>query len=155
MLSAWIAVRPIPPRLQPIKNEKEKREIGLSGFLRYCHFPARRVKLHGAPLAGTRNPVMDVEFTDSDLERLELEHNFTGGHSPEAVRGFRKVIQAIRAATDERDLYALKSLHFEKLKGDRQHQRSLRLNKQWRLIVEIMDAKPKNKIVIIGIEDYH
>ena len=99
--------------------------------------------------------LMEVEFTDPNLKRLELEHNFTGGHPPEAVRGYRKVVQAIRAAVDERDLYAMKSLRFEKLKGDRQHQRSLRLNKQWRLIVEIIAATPKNKIAIIGIEDYH
>ena len=64
-------------------------------------------------------------------------------------------MQVIRAAVDERDLYAMKSLHFEKLKGSRQDERSLRLNKQWRLIVKIVAATPKNLVAVLGIEDYH
>ena len=98
---------------------------------------------------------MEVQFANPDLDRLERDGDFDGGYSPEAVRGFRKVMRIIRAAVDERDLYAMKSLHFEKLKGDRQDQRSLRLNRQWRLIVEIVSATPKNIVAVIGIEDYH
>jgi toxin HigB-1 len=98
---------------------------------------------------------MEVQLRDDHLERLELDRDFTAGFPPEAVRGFRKVLQVIRAAVDERDLYALKSLHFEKLKGARSHQRSLRLNAQWRLIVEIVNATPKNMVAISAIEDYH
>ena len=49
-------------------------------------------------------------------------------------------MQMIRAASDERTFYELKSLHFEKLKGDRSHQHSMRLNKQWRFIVEFEHA---------------
>ncbi len=98
---------------------------------------------------------MEVQFSDDHLERLELDRDFTAGFPPQAVRGFRRVMQVIRAAVDERDLYALKSLRFEKLKGVRAHQRSLRLNAQWRLIVEIVNATPKNIVAIIGIEDYH
>ena len=37
--------------------------------------------------------------------------------------------------TDEQDLRSLKSLRYEKLKGARFGQHSLRLNKQWRLIL--------------------
>ncbi len=98
---------------------------------------------------------MDVHFSGDDWWRLEQIADFNGGYPPEAVRGFRKVMQIIRAALDERDLYAMRSLHFEKLKGKRSHQHSLRLNKQWRLVVEISEGKPKNTISIIGIEDYH
>jgi toxin HigB-1 len=49
----------------------------------------------------------------------------------------------------------LKSWHYEKLEGSRSHQRSIRLNDQWRLIIEIIERKPSNIIEIIGIEDYH
>src|SRR5688500_12789135 len=98
---------------------------------------------------------MEVRFASAELERLELEADFDAGYARDAVRGYRKVIQFIRAATDERDLYQMKSLHFEKLKGDREHQRSLRLNKQWRLIIELIPATPKNIVAVIGIEDYH
>jgi proteic killer suppression protein len=64
-------------------------------------------------------------------------------------------MQAIRAANDERDLYVVKGNRFEKLKGARSHQYSLRLNDQWRLIVEIKSGNPKNTIVVVGVEDYH
>ena len=57
--------------------------------------------------------------------------------------------------TDERDFYGMRSLHFEKLKGGRRHQYSMRLNDQWRLILE-MEGKGHEKIlVIVAIEDYH
>jgi proteic killer suppression protein len=98
---------------------------------------------------------MDVEFADDGLEKLEADPAHDGGWGRALVRGFRKVMQLIRAAKDERDFYAMKSLHFEKLKGNRKHQRSMRLNDQWRLIVEIKEAKPKNVVRVMKIEDYH
>ena len=64
-------------------------------------------------------------------------------------------MQVIRAAPDERDFYAMKSLHFEKLEGDRSHQRSLRLTKKWRLIVELEGSAPNKVVRVKGIEDYH
>ena len=98
---------------------------------------------------------MEVEYDDPELERLEQDPEFTAGQSMAVVKGFRRVIAQIRAALDERDLYALKSRRFEKLKGDRQHQRSLRINDQWRLVVEVRGEAPNKKIGIVGIEDYH
>lgn len=98
---------------------------------------------------------MDVEFSDEDLDRLETALNFNAGFAREIVRAYRKLLQIIRAAPDERAFYALKSLHFEKLKGDRAAQRSMRLNRQWRLIIEIRPTAGANVVVIVGIEDYH
>jgi proteic killer suppression protein len=98
---------------------------------------------------------METEFENEDLDMLETDLQFTGGYQPAIVKAFRKRMQVIRAAKDERDLYAMKGYHFEKLKGDRSHQHSLRLNAQMRLIVEIRRGNPKNKLVVINIEDYH
>jgi proteic killer suppression protein len=98
---------------------------------------------------------MEVEHDDSDLDQLERDRNFTGGWGGPVVRGFRKVMQAIRAAVDERDLYALRGLRFEKLLGKRQGQHSLRINDQWRLIVEIRGEAPRKKMGVIEIADYH
>jgi len=98
---------------------------------------------------------MDVFFGTDDLERLESEEGYTAGFARPIVRAFRKVMRVIRSALDERDLYAMKSLHFEKLKGSRSNQHSLRLTDRWRLIVEIRESDPKNIIVVISIEDYH
>lgn len=98
---------------------------------------------------------MDAEFDSNDLDRLETDASYSGGFGPEIVRGFRKVMVAIRAAHDERDLYALRGLRFEKLSGQRKHQHSLRINKQWRLIVELRGTGGSKRIGIVGIEDYH
>jgi proteic killer suppression protein len=98
---------------------------------------------------------MEVKFQDESLDLLETDAKFSAGYAPAIVKAYRKRIQAIRAANDERDLYAVKGNHFEKLKGDRPHQHSMRLNDKWRLIVEIKSGNPKNTIVVIGIEDYH
>ena len=64
-------------------------------------------------------------------------------------------MQLIRAARDERDFYALKSLHYEKLKGQRSHLRSMRLNDQWRLILELERTPSRTIVVVKDIEDYH
>lgn len=98
---------------------------------------------------------MDVEFADDDLDRLEADPNFNGGFDRGIVRAYRKRMQIIRAAIDERDLADMRSNRFEKLKGKRSHQHSLRINDQWRLIVQIKKSRPKNTILVIAIEDYH
>ena len=98
---------------------------------------------------------MDLRFKDDAFDRLEIDASFTAGLSQSVVKAFRKKIQCIRAAVDERDLYGLKALHYEKMLGARKHQRSLRLNDQYRLIVEIEGHSKGKTVVVIGIEDYH
>ena len=98
---------------------------------------------------------MEVIFADDDLERIERDPAFTAGFAPPIVRAFRLRMQIIRAASDTRDFYALKSLRYEKLKGKRSHQRSMRLNDRWRLILEHDKGAGANRIRVIGIEDYH
>jgi len=98
---------------------------------------------------------MEVEFADDQLERLESDADFNAGYGLEVVRGFRKVMRFIRSAEDERDFRNMRSLRFERLKGDRDHQHSIRINRQWRLIVELRQCSPKNVVVVQDIEDYH
>lgn len=98
---------------------------------------------------------MDVLFRDKNDRRLEVDPKFFGGYSAAIVKLYRSRINFIRQAQDERDLYGMKSLRFEKLKGDRSHQHSLRLNDQWRLILEFDGDAPNKAAVIVGIEDYH
>ena len=98
---------------------------------------------------------MNVRFEDERLDRLETDPRFDGGYAQAIVRAFRKVMNIIRAAMDERDIREMKSLRMEKLKGERAHQVSLRLNDQWRLIIEVEPGRPKNTVVVICIEDYH
>lgn len=99
---------------------------------------------------------MRVEFEDDDLRRLYEEPDFRlsrfGGN---VTRAYRKVVGIVSAASDERDLYAMRSLHFEKLEGDRLGQHSLRLNKQWRLIVKLETRQEDTQVVVIEVVDYH
>lgn len=98
---------------------------------------------------------MEVTFDDDDLDRLETDPHFDMGLSQGVVRAFRSRMQMIRSARDERDFYAMKSLRFEKLKGKRQHERSMRLNEQYRLLLTIDETEGGKRIRILGIEDYH
>lgn len=98
---------------------------------------------------------MEVELTDDDLQRLESDPRFTAGYGQEVVKGFRKAMFSLRNCHDERDLYSNRGLNFERLKGSRAHQFSARINKQWRLIIELEGAAPNKKIRVVGIEDYH
>lgn len=98
---------------------------------------------------------MDVDFEDTSLKRLETDPGFTACYDAVIVKAFRKRMQLIRAAVDERAFYALKSLHFEKLKGDRDGQSSMRLNDQWRLLLRVQQNEDGKKVVVISIIDYH
>lgn len=99
--------------------------------------------------------MMDVEFADPDLDRLEVDPRFTGGFAQAIVKSYRKKMQFIRNAHDERDFYAVRGLNFERLAGDRSHQHSMRLNDQWRLILEMQEEGQNRKVRIVAIEDYH
>jgi len=98
---------------------------------------------------------MDVIFAHQDLDRLETDPRFDMGFPEGVVKAYRKRLQVIRSAPDERDFRALKSLHFEKLKGSRQHQCSMRLNDRYRLVMEMEDREQDKRVRIVGVEDYH
>jgi proteic killer suppression protein len=98
---------------------------------------------------------MKVRHADRNLERLEADVGFDGGYGENVVRAFRKRMQFIRAAHSEQDFRAMKSFHFEKLKGRRSHQHSMRLNQQWRLVLGFEGDAPNKVSVVVSIEDYH
>lgn len=86
---------------------------------------------------------------------MYFEPRYSAGFSREIVRMFRQRMQLIRGALDERDFHAMKSLRFERLKGKRGGQFSMRLNDQWRLILELERGKSGKVVVVVSIEDYH
>ncbi len=98
---------------------------------------------------------MEVVFADPALARLESDAYFTAGFDPGVVKAYRKRVAFIRAAADVRDFYNMKSLHYEKLKGDREGQHSMRLNDRWRLILELRTEASGKTVVIVSIVDYH
>jgi toxin HigB-1 len=98
---------------------------------------------------------VNIGFKDAKLQR-----SFVDGkdHARLGINVFRAFVQKVQILADvesEADLYAIKSLHFEKLSGDRQGQRSIRLNKQFRLVFTIHRTDDGSLAWIIEVIDYH
>lgn len=98
---------------------------------------------------------MHFQFKKKKLEELYFEGKGTHKYPPEVVDAFFHVMSVIDAAVDIREFYNLKSLHFEKLKGSRKDEHSMRLNKQYRLTILILEEKSGSSLLILDIEDYH
>lgn len=86
---------------------------------------------------------------------MEREADFTGGRQSGFVAAYRRRMGAIRSAVSPHDLSQLKGNRFEKLKGARSHQYSVRVNDQFRIILEFEDTDQGKVVVIVAIEDYH
>jgi len=97
---------------------------------------------------------MEIEFKDAKLALVETERAAETRLSIALITSLRDKLGVLRAAADERVLRSWRSLHYEKLQrpGD---QRSIRLNKQWRLVFTIDTGARPNKLTILGVEDYH
>ena len=98
---------------------------------------------------------MEVEFDDDNLDQLETDPRASAGFQAGVVRGYRKAMQFIRDAADERDLYAMRGLRFEKLEGKRRGQFSFRCNNQYRLIIKLVGKSENKKVLVMEIVDYH
>lgn len=95
---------------------------------------------------------MDLRFENAALEKLYTDPRYNHDLPPAAVAAFHRRMVTIRSARDERVFYGLKALHFQKLKGARKHQHSMKLNDQWRLIVELQGKGPDKVVAISCIE---
>jgi proteic killer suppression protein len=97
---------------------------------------------------------MDIEFRDKSLLLIETDRAAETKLPVSVINSFRDKMVVLRAAPDERTLRNWKSLHYEKLKGQ-EGERSIRLNKQWRVVFLIETECKPNKIKILRVEDYH
>lgn len=98
---------------------------------------------------------MRFKFRSKKIALLYSEEKGAHKYSSEVIDAFFEKMAIIDAALDMRDLYSLKSLHFEKLSGSRKNERSIRLNKQWRLTLKVEEDEFGNFLLILNIEDYH
>lgn len=96
-------------------------------------------------------------FASKKLQQFYSAGTGAARYPPEVVDAFFNKMAVIRAARDESDLRALKSLHFEKLQGERglRDERSIRLNRQFRLILRLETDEQGKTVCILDIEDYH
>lgn len=98
---------------------------------------------------------MKVEFADDRLALIETDDAAKTGLPVAVINSFRDKFVVIRAAPDERVFRNWKSLHYEKLEGYKDERRSIRLNKQWRVVFTINTECSPNKIRVLSVEDYH
>ncbi|MEA5122029.1 MAG: type II toxin-antitoxin system RelE/ParE family toxin [Propionibacterium sp.] len=99
---------------------------------------------------------MRIVFEDDDLRRLAEDASYAPRRwGADIIKAYRKKIQVLRAATDERDLYALRSLHLEQLKGNRAGSSSIRLNDQFRLVIKFRTDDDGRVVIVIEMVDYH
>lgn len=99
---------------------------------------------------------MHIDFRDDELRSMATDSTYRSRRwGPEVVRAYRKTIQTLIAATDERDLRNLRSLHLEQLKGDRRGTSSIRVNKQFRLIITFHTGHSGRTVAVIEMVDYH
>lgn len=98
---------------------------------------------------------MDVEFRTRQLAQIETGKAGKLRLPIAVIKAAQHKLRFIRDAPDETTLRNWKSLHYEKLKGSRKNQRSIKLNDQYRMILEIdTNAKP-HKVHVLDIVDYH
>ncbi|OXE36455.1 MAG: plasmid maintenance system killer protein [Phenylobacterium zucineum] len=97
---------------------------------------------------------MEVVFADTTLELIETVDAGVTRLPIAVIKSARRKLTLLRAAADDRSLRNWKSLHYEKLRGDREGQRSIRLNDQYRLVFTLSDKEPVT-VTVIAIEDYH
>ena len=97
---------------------------------------------------------MRFTFRTKKLQLLYEEERGARKYPSAVIDAFFDLMAVIDSAVDERDFYALKGLHYEKLKG-RDRQYSMRLNKQFRLLIEWGIDDIGKYLTIVSIEDYH
>jgi proteic killer suppression protein len=98
---------------------------------------------------------MEIVFADEELALIETDEAGKTRLPVAVIKSARRKLTVLRAITDDRGLRNWKSLHYEKLKGDREGQRSIRVNDQYRMVFELDDAADPQVITVIAIEDYH
>lgn len=98
---------------------------------------------------------MKVVFADQELALLETDQASLTKLPVGVIKSARRKIVVLRAAPDERALRNWKSLHYERLKGERAGQQSIRLNDQYRMTFKMNEETEPKTITILAIEDYH
>lgn len=100
---------------------------------------------------------LEIEFKDPKLLQLFEGVKVTDKkyRYPEALLNqFRKTIRTLQSGSNINDLKSFNSLNYEKLKGNLKGKCSVRINKQYRLILEeVVNPIDKDSIEILAIEE--
>lgn len=98
---------------------------------------------------------MEITYRDRSLALIETDRAAETKLPIAVINSLRHKLHILKQAPDERTLRNWKSLHYEKLQGNRKSERSVRINKQWRLVFTLDTGTKPHRITILGVEDYH
>ena len=97
---------------------------------------------------------MRIRFASRKLEALYIKEEGAEQYPTGVVAKYRQRVDFILAANDERDLRAMKSLHFEKLKGS-EGLHSMRLNQSYRLELSFEQDDAGRLVAVIRISNHY
>ena len=99
---------------------------------------------------------MYIEFDKDYLRELfesgktsDKKHRF----QPEIIRGYQKTVFVLSQSNAITDLFQIKSLNYEVLKGDKKGISSVRINKQYRLGFTVRDVLDGQIITVCRLLD--
>jgi proteic killer suppression protein len=98
---------------------------------------------------------MEIVFADPILALVETDDAGRTKLPVAVIKAARRKLTLLRAAPDDRALRNWKSLHYEKLKGDRDGQRSIRINDKYRMVFTLEERGKELTATVVAIEDYH
>lgn len=99
---------------------------------------------------------MRLRFEDENLRRLYEDPDYVHPRlGSEVTRAFRKKVAYLEEAESEVDLRSYKALHLEKLRGNRSGQHSIRLNRQWRLIMRVQAEAGGRRLIIVEVVNHY
>lgn len=94
---------------------------------------------------------MNIVFEDVSLEELYVSGTTTDNRyrklAKDVVKQYVKVVNYIRAARRIEDLYCIKSLHYEKKKGDLNGVDAVWINRQYRLL---FNSSPDEEGIVVN-----
>ena len=98
---------------------------------------------------------MKVDYADKRLGRIATDDAHKLGLPISVINSARKKIVLLEQAPDERTIRNWRSLNFKKLSGDRDGQKSIRVNDQYRIIFTLDNDEHPPRITILEIDDTH
>ncbi len=98
---------------------------------------------------------MKIEFADERLRLICTTEAHKLGLPIAVIRSAQRKLLELEQAPDERTLRNWKSLNYKKLSGEREGQRSIRVNDQYRIVFLIVNDERPPLIRILEIDDTH
>lgn len=98
---------------------------------------------------------MRIEFADERLLLLFTRDAHKLGLPIAVIKAAQLKLYEMEQAPDERSLRNWKGLRYKKLSGEREGQRSIRVNAQYRIVFEILNDERPPLIRVLEIDDIH